>query len=134
MLNIDRAHDATAAHEGHRQKGFVTVLGQLMKKLKARVLRGFFRNRYRLVMFRHPTGDPLPDAEFEAIDRIGMRVLGSAEDQVFAIDNVDEAGIAPDQSGDKLDDSIQNLMKSVGRGETTANLVEEFKGRFFDAQ
>jgi hypothetical protein len=84
-------------------------------------------------MFRHPTGDSLPDTEFEAIDCIGMRVLGSTENQVFAIDNVDEAGIAPDESGDKLDYSIQHLMKAVGCGETTADLVEEFKGRFFDA-
>ena len=72
MLQVDHAHYSAPAHQGHRQKCLVSIFRELMEKLKARIERCVFRNRNRFLVFRHPAGNSLPQAESEAINHIGM--------------------------------------------------------------
>jgi hypothetical protein len=68
MLQIDDTHDATAAHQGHRQKCLVTVFRQFVEKLEARIVRRVFGNGYRFAMFRYPSGNALSDTKFQPVD------------------------------------------------------------------
>jgi hypothetical protein len=124
MLQVDDANDATAAHQWNGQKRFVTVFRQFVEKLEARIVSGLFWNRNGLAVLGDPSGNTLPDAEFEAVDGFRMRVLGGAQDQFIAFKNVDEAGIAFHQSGGKFDDAGKHFVKSVARSQAHANLME----------
>jgi hypothetical protein len=53
-----------------------------------------------------------------------MRVPGSSKNKFIAFKYVDQAGVALDQRGGKLDNAIQNFVKSVGRAEAFTDLVQ----------
>ena len=67
---------------------------------------------------------PCSDAEFQAVDDFGMRVLRGPQDQFVAFKNVDQAGVALHQRGSKFDDAVQNFVKSVAAAEADADVVK----------
>jgi len=124
MLQVDDAHDAAAAHQGHREKRFVAVFRQFVEKLEARVMGRFLRDGHRLAMFRDPSSNALPDAEFQAVDHVRMRALGGAQDEFVAFENINEAGVALHQSRGKFDHAGQNFVESVCGTEPNTDFVQ----------
>jgi hypothetical protein len=53
-----------------------------------------------------------------------MRILGSAQNELVAFHDVDEAGVALDQRRSKFDNPAQNVVKSVRRSQAFADFVE----------
>jgi len=92
--------------------------------LESRILRGALGNGNGFAVFRDPPRNALPDAEFQAVDNLGMRVLGGSKDEFVAFEYVDQAGIALDQCGSKFDNAAQNFVKSVCCTEADADFVE----------
>jgi hypothetical protein len=114
MLQIDSSNDPPPAHQRDGKKGFITIFRQLMEELEARIESRPFGNRHWFVMFRHPTGNSLPHAQFEPVHHVRMSVLRCPQDQVLALDNIDQAGIAFHQSRGKLHYAIQHFVDSAG--------------------
>jgi hypothetical protein len=95
-----------------------------MKKLKAGIVGRVFRDGNRFAMLRDPSRNALSDAEFQAVDHIRMRVLGSAKDELIAFEYVDEAGVALDQRRSKFDYAGENVVKAVGSTEANTDFVQ----------
>jgi hypothetical protein len=62
-----------------------------------------------------------------------MSVLGSAEDEFFAFEHIDEAGIAFHKRRGEFYDAIQNLVKSACCRKPAANFVQQIYRRVFNA-
>jgi len=133
VLQVNHAHDAPAAHQRDREKGFEAVLGKLRKALKAGILPGLFRDSDRFGIFRDPSRNALPHAQFQVVYRLRMGILGSSKHKLVAIKHVNQAGIAPHQSGGKFDDTAQHFMKSVGRSQAHADFMKHIYMRVFDS-
>jgi hypothetical protein len=132
MLQIDGSHNPPAAEQRDGEKGFVTILGQFMEELESRILCRLFADRHRFVMFRHPARNALPHAQFEPVHNVGMSVPGSAQDQVLALEHIDEAGIALHQRRGKLHHPAQHFVESAGGRQPATNLMQQINGRVFD--
>ena len=77
-----------------------------------------------LAVFRHPSRNALPHAQFQAVDNFVMRVLRCAQNQFVAFENIDQAGIALHQRSGKFNNAVQYIVKSVRRTETNTDFVE----------
>jgi hypothetical protein len=75
VLQVDDANDFVAAEDGHREKGFVTVFGQLVEALETGIVRRVGGYSYGLAVFGDPAGDSLPHLHFEAVDDFRMGVF-----------------------------------------------------------
>ena len=104
-----------------------------MEELEARILRRLFRNCHRFVMFRHPARNALPDAQFEPVHNLGMSVLRSPQDQVFALEHIDQAGIALHQRRGELHHPVEHFVESARCRQPAANLVQQINRRLFNA-
>ena len=124
VLQVDYTHDAAAAHQWHRQERFVTVFGQLVEKLKARIVRGLLGNGNRLAMFRYPSCNALSDAKFQPVDNFRMRILRGTKDKFVALKDVDQAGVALDQRRSEFNHAVQNFVKSVRAAKSDADFVK----------
>jgi hypothetical protein len=92
--------------------------------LKTRIVSGFLGNGHRFTVLRNPSRNALPNAEFEAVDDVGMRILRRPEHEFIAFENVDEAGVALDQCRSKFNDAVQNFVKAVPCTEAFADFVQ----------
>ena len=81
-------------------------------------------NRHRLLMFRHPSRNALSDAQFQAIDHFGVRILRSPQDEFVALKNVDQAGVALDQCRGEFNNPVKNFVKSTRCAEPDTDLVQ----------
>src|SRR5580704_15566696 len=124
LLQVDDANHAPAAHQGHREKRLVAVFRQFVEKLEPWIVRGFFRDGDGLAMLRDPSGNALPDAQFQPVDHFRMWILRSPQNELVAFQNVNEAGVALDQRRSKFDHTAQNVVKSVRRTQAFADFVE----------
>jgi hypothetical protein len=95
-----------------------------VKKLKARIVCGFFWYGHGLAMFRYPSGDALSDSKFQTVDYFRMRIHGGAKHKFVPLEYVDETGIALHQRGGKFDNAVQDFMKTVRRPQADADLME----------
>jgi hypothetical protein len=95
-----------------------------VEELEAWIVRCLLGNGYRFTMLCNPSRDALSDAKFEAVDDFRMRIFGCAKDQFIAFENVDQAGIALHESRSKIDDAVQNVIKSIGGPESLGNFVQ----------
>ena len=68
---------------------------------------------------------PCPSAQFQAIHNFRMRVLRGPQDQIFAFQNINQAGIALHQRGSKVDHTSQYSVKAIGLAQPNANLVQQ---------
>src|SRR5207237_9868943 len=91
ILHVNHTDQPSATDYRHRQKSLEAVLRYLVEQFEARVLKGASRHRDRLPVFGHPTGDALPQLEFQAIDQFRMGVLGSPQDQFVVFEQISEA-------------------------------------------
>src|SRR5580692_11736220 len=124
MLQVDDANHAPAAHQGHREKRLVAVFRQFVEKLEPWIVCRFFWNRNRLAMLRDPSGNALPDAQFQPVDHFRMWILRSPQHELIAFQNVNEAGVALDQRRSKFDHTAQNVVKSVRRTQPFADFMQ----------
>jgi hypothetical protein len=96
-----------------------------VKKLKARVLGGFFRDRDWLEVFGHPAGDALADAQFQTVNYLRVRVFRSSQHEFVILEYVDQAGIAFHQGRRKIYNPRQNFAEPGRRPQPDANLVQQ---------
>ncbi len=97
-----------------------------MEHAEARVGGGVRGDRDGLAMLGDPAGDALANGDAEAVKQLGVGVLGGAEDELFSLQNVDQAGIAAHQVGDEAEDVLQDGIERVGSGHAAADLVQKF--------
>jgi hypothetical protein len=76
-------------------------------------------------MFRHPSCNSLPQRKLQAPDFLAVRVFRCPQYEVIAFTNVDETGIAPDDSRSKFDDSFQILVQRIFRSEAAAYVMKK---------
>jgi len=105
MLQVNHSHHSPAADQRHREQCFVAVFREFMKELKARILCCLFRNRHWLPVLSDPARDPLAQAQLQTAHNLGVRILGSAQDEFIALQNINQAGIALHQYGCKIDNA-----------------------------
>jgi hypothetical protein len=103
-----------------------------MEKLKARIGRSFFRHRHWLPVLRHPTCNALPDAQFEAVHNFRMLILRSSQDKLFALKNIDQAGVALHEGGSEFDHAGQHFVKSVRSRQPDSDFVQQINMRIFN--
>src|ERR1700681_438665 len=94
ILQVDDSHDAPAAQYGYRKKCFKLIFRQVLEQLKSRILGCIQRHGYRLAMLRYPSRNSLPESQPQPVDNIGVRVFGSAENQLALFQSIKKAGIA----------------------------------------
>src|SRR6266702_2065901 len=58
-----------------------------------------------------------------------MGILRGAKDQLFSLQNVDEARVARDDGSDEVTDTSEHDEKGNGRGHASADLVQVVEGR-----
>lgn len=83
------------------------------------------RDSYGLAMLRHPSRNSLPERQLQPTDFLAMWILRGAQNQIIAFTDVDEAGIAANDSGSKFNDSFQILVQRVFRGEAAAYVMKK---------
>jgi hypothetical protein len=125
VLHVDDADGTSAAEERDGEKSFVAIFGKFVEELEARVLGSVAGDGYRLEVLGDPPGDALADLELETVEHFGVGVLGGTEHQFPVFQDIDEAGIAPDQSGGELNDTIQDFVERVSGGHAAAEFVKE---------
>jgi len=124
VLQVDDTDHSSPAHQRHGKKCFITVFGQFVEKLKAGILRRLFGDGNGLAMFRHPSRNALPHAQFQAVDNFFVRVFGGAQNQLVAFENINQAGIALHQRSGKFNNAVQYIVKSIRRTEANTDFVE----------
>ena len=80
-------------------------------------------------MFGNPTSDTFAKWDLEVVDDVGMGVFGSAQDQVAALQHIDEAGVAIHQVRNKFDDLIKNFVHRIGCSDAGSDIVQEIQCR-----
>src|SRR6266702_1911785 len=58
-----------------------------------------------------------------------MGILRGAKDQLFSLQNVDEARVARDDGSDEVNDSSEHDVKGIGRGDAAADFVQKIDRR-----
>jgi hypothetical protein len=134
MLQVDDTHSPPARKNGHGKECLVTVLRELGKEPEAGVPGSVAGNRHRLPMLGHPPGDPLSDPQFEAVQDLRMRILRRPQHEFPLFQNVNEAGIALDESGDEADDAVENFVERPGSGKAAADFVKHVDFRIVVGQ
>src|SRR5258705_2657648 len=83
------------------------------------------RNRYWFAALRHPSGNALSDAQFQAIDNLLMRILRCPQYQFVILANVNKAGVTLHDRGSKLDNLIEILMEGISSSHTAADVMQK---------
>ena len=68
---------------------------------------------------------PCPSAQFQPIHNFRMRILRGSQNQILALQNIDQAGIALHQRRSKIDHTSQYIVKAIRRRQPIANLVQQ---------
>jgi hypothetical protein len=76
-------------------------------------------------MFRHPPCNSLPQREFQAPDFLAVKIFRRPQHEIVAFPNVDQTGIAADNSGGKLDDSFQILVQWIFGRQAAAYVMKK---------
>ena len=95
-----------------------------MEELEARILGGAFGDGYRFEMFGHPSGNALPDPNFQTVDYVSVGILRGPQHKLIFFEHINEAGIALYQGNGKIDDAAQNIMKCFGGAQPHADFMQ----------
>ena len=72
-----------------------------------------------------PTGQSLGELEADFSDGGGVRCVGGAQDQFFAIEKVEQARVAPSELDHEVDDALQDLVQAHFPHHHAADLAEQ---------
>jgi len=131
VLQIDHAYNASSREDRDRQECLVTIFRQFVEKLEPRVLGGALRNGNWLAMLSNPSGNSLPDAQFQTVDYFLVGILGCAKNQFVIFEDIQEAGVTFYEGRSKIHDTGQNLMKSLSRAEPHRDFMKYINMRIF---
>jgi hypothetical protein len=133
VLQVDDADELVAGNDGHGEKSFEAILGELVEGLKAGVLKGVRADGHGLEVFGDPAGNALPEAHFQAVDDFGVRVLGGAEDEIFGLEDIDETGVALHYRRNEIDDALEDFVEGISGGHPAADVMEKVDRGIFEA-
>jgi len=100
-----------------------SVLRKLGEVPETRVFVSFAEYRHRLAMLCNPSRNPLPQAEFQPIQEVLVRILGSAQYQIVPFKYVYKTRIAFHYFDGEVQNSIKRLVKTVSRGNAANRVV-----------
>lgn len=129
VLDVDDADDFASAEHRNREEGLVAVFREFVEKAEARIVECTHRNDDRFDVFSDPSGDALAEAQFEVVDGLRMRIHGGAEDELVALEGVNEAGIAADDEGNEDDHLLENFVQRIGSRDAFRDLMNEIDVR-----
>ncbi len=92
---------------------------------EARILGGLGGDRDGLPVLGDPAGDALAELDAERIDDVRVRITRRAQDQLFAFERVNEAGIAGNHGRDELENAVEHGVERVGGGEPAGDFMQE---------
>src|SRR5580704_8409092 len=82
-------------------------------------------------MHRDPAGDSLAQLQVELIYQISVRILRSAQHQLLALEDVNKAGIAHRNRGDKFNHPFEHSMKGIRGRHAAADLMQKLDIQYF---
>lgn len=80
-----------------------------------------------LALLGNPGRTAFPHRDAEGIDRFGMRILGSAQDEFLAFQQGDETRVRTDTIVEEFNDLTERLVPRIRHGEPTADAVQELE-------
>src|SRR6185312_16058577 len=125
MLEVDHADDLACAEDGSAEDGLEVAFGDVFEGLEAWVVGGVGGDGDGLAALGGPSGDALSDLDAELVDQFGVGVLRGAQDELFAFEHVDEAGVTGDDRGDEVDNTAKNNVEGVCSCNAAADLVQK---------
>ena len=106
ILDVDHANKASAARDRDGQEGFKAIFGEFVEKLEPGVLISIFRDYYGLAMLGDPARDALAELHLQTTHDFRVGILGRAQNEFFALEDVDHAGIAFHYRSDEFEDVL----------------------------
>jgi hypothetical protein len=82
-------------------------------------------------MHSYPAGNALAQLQVKFVYQVSVGILGSAQHQLLALENVNETGIAHHHRGDKINNPFEHSMKRIRRRHAAADLVQELDIPYF---
>src|ERR1700730_12734143 len=125
VLEVDDAHDPSAAQQRDRQEGFEAILGQFVEEPKTPVQCGILGNHNRLLMLGGPTRNALPDLQLQLTYGFRMGVLRGPQHQLVSFQEVHEARVTLDHGGGKINDLVQYVVKWDLPGHSTGDAMQK---------
>jgi hypothetical protein len=98
-----------------------------VKELKTRIERGLLGYSHRLLVLGYPARNALPNAQFQPVDYFGMRILGSAKNEIIALQHIDQAGVALHQRSGEVDYAGKHIVKAIRCRQPIADFVQQIK-------
>ena len=83
------------------------------------------RDYDRLPMLGDPSGNALSELQLEMVDEIGMGIARCAQNQLIALEDIDEAGVALRNRNGKFDDVCEQIGQGRSRGDALRDVVQE---------
>ena len=99
--------------------------GSSPKYLEPGVLVSLARNGQQAPLARHPAGQAFVQPQPHLADGGGVRRVGSAQHQLVAVEQVDQAGIALRELHHQRDDALQNFLQAHLPNHEAADLLEQ---------
>ena len=125
MLDVDDADDLIAGDDRNREERFVGVFGERAKKLEAGIAIAFPGNGEQAAFPRDPAGEALIQSQADLADFGGVRVVGGAQDELVAVEQVDQARIALHEFDDQVHDALQDVLQAEVAHHEAADLLNQ---------
>ncbi len=107
------------------KEGFECILGKRAEKLETRIAVALFGNRKQPPLPRDPAGKTFVQAEANLADLRRMRVIGGAQDELLAIEQINQAGVALHEFRDQVHNPLQDLLQTEVANHEPADFLEE---------
>src|SRR5579884_2022261 len=125
VLHVHHAHDPVAGNYRRGKEGLVVILFELAELLEARVAVGLARDGEQPPLARDPAGETFAPAHAQLANRGGVGLIGRAQDQVLAIQQIDEAGIAGGVFDDQGHDAVEHILQAQIPHHEPADLLKQ---------
>ena len=125
MLDVDDANHLVSGDDRDRKKGLERIFRKISELLETMIFICLPGDGKQASFPGYPAGETFVHFEAHPTNRVGMLQVGSAQDQLVAIDQVDEAGIRTGKLNHQRDDSLQDLQERHFADHEAANLLKQ---------
>ena len=126
----EHAHRLVAHEQRHRHERAEALLARVREGVDARVL-AHVGHGDGAALGQRPAGDPLPDANAHAPDRLRVQAARRAQHQPLAVvlEQVDRAGGRVHPARDQAHHVLERLLEVMAAGEQPPEVAQEVRGR-----